>query len=73
MSANEANRLHTRLSTPPAVLAESHAKRLEAIDKKVTARLGVLSVEWLVEKFKELPAKGRKEFLSRVRDIVGEK
>jgi len=73
MSASEANRIHMRLNTPPAVLTESHAKRLKLVDRKLTARLEVLSVEWLVEKFKELPAKSRKEFLCRVREITGEK
>jgi hypothetical protein len=73
MSASEANRLHTRLSNPPAILTDSHAKRLGLIDKNLTARLEVLSVEWLVEKFKELPAKSKKEFLCRVREIIGDK
>ncbi|MFA6132783.1 MAG: hypothetical protein WC869_02055 [Phycisphaerae bacterium] len=73
MNATEANRLHTRLGAPPAVLTEPHATRLEHINKKLTSRLGILSVEWLVEKFKELPEKSRKEFLSRLRDITNAK
>ena len=72
MPATEANRLHSRLSNPPAVLTEADAKRLGAITKKVTARLEQLSVEWLVEKYRELPPKTRKEFLRRVQQIADE-
>ncbi|MGE5607903.1 MAG: hypothetical protein ACM359_01505 [Bacillota bacterium] len=73
MSAGEANRLHARLNAPPAVLTEPHAKRLQLIAKKVDARLDALSVEWLIEKFRELPAKSRREFLSRARQIIDER
>jgi hypothetical protein len=69
MAATDANRLHTRTGSPPALLTEPHAKRLEVAVKKVTARLDVLSVEWLVEKFRELPVKSRKEFLQLIHKI----
>jgi hypothetical protein len=72
MLATEANRLHSRLSNPPAVLTEADARRLDAITKKVTARLEDLSVEWLIEKYRELPPKIRKEFLRRVHQIADE-
>jgi hypothetical protein len=72
MPATEANRLHSRLSNPPAVLTEADAKRLGPITKKVTARLEQLSVEWLIERYRELPPKVKKEFLRRVQQISDE-
>lgn len=66
MNATEANRLHTRISNPPSILTEPHAKRLEVAAKKVVARLDVLKIDWLVEKFKELPPSLRKKFLQIV-------
>lgn len=73
MPAAEASRLHSRLSGPPAVLTEAHAERLKTIAKKVTARLDTLSLEWLIEKFKELPSKVKREFLRRVQQIADKK
>ena len=72
MPAMEANQLHLRLSSPPAVLTEADAKRLGAIVRKVTARLDALSVEWLIERYRELPLKVKKEFLRRVQQIADE-
>ncbi len=66
MNAIEANRLHTRMSNPPAILTDTHTKRLELAAKKVTNRLDVLKIDWLVEKFKELPVSLRKKFLQFV-------
>ncbi|MDD5679376.1 MAG: hypothetical protein PHW60_15515 [Kiritimatiellae bacterium] len=66
MNATEANRLHTRMSNPPAVLTEPHAKRLELVAKKIISRLDALKLDWLVEKFKELPIALRKKFIQIV-------
>jgi hypothetical protein len=66
MSAGEANKLHARASTPPAVLTEPHAKRLQKVVKDIETRLDALKIDWLVEKFRELPAPLRKKFLQLV-------
>lgn len=66
MSATEANRLHARMNNAPAILTEPHIKRLEFAAKKVTVRLDALKIDWLVEKFKELPPPLRKKFLQIV-------
>ncbi|SPD75416.1 conserved hypothetical protein [uncultured Desulfobacterium sp.] len=71
MPADEANRFHNRVSTPPPVVTAPHLKRAAVVVRKVQARLDALSVEWLLEKFKELPAKARKEFLQRVQKLDG--
>jgi hypothetical protein len=46
--------------------------RLAVVDRKVQARLDALSVEWLIEKFKELPAKAKKDFLQRIQKLRGD-
>lgn len=72
MPAAEANRLHSRLSNPPAVLTDADSERLTATAKKATRRLDELSVEWMVEKYRELSPKMKKEFLRRVQRIGDE-
>ncbi|MBU3932524.1 MAG: hypothetical protein KKF01_08805, partial [Proteobacteria bacterium] len=69
MPATEANRFHSRVSNPPPVVTEPHLKRAAVVAKKVEARLVALNVEWLLEKFKELPTKGKKDFLLRVQKL----
>lgn len=69
MAAGEANRFRDRLSAPPAVLTEPHVKRLGKAIKKVEGRLDVLKIDWLVEKYKELPSPLRKKFLNIVAEI----
>jgi hypothetical protein len=63
MSAAEANVLHVRAESPPAVLTEPHAKRLSKTIKAIETRLDALKIDWLVEKFKELSPALRKKFL----------
>lgn len=72
MPADEANRFYNRASTPPPVVTDSHLMRLAVVDRKVQARLDALSVEWLIEKFKELPAKAKKDFLQRIQKLSGD-
>jgi hypothetical protein len=71
MTADEANRLHARATKLPAVITEPHAKRAAVVVKKLEARLEYLTIDWLVEKFKELPLKARGEFLHRVQELTG--
>jgi hypothetical protein len=66
MSAGDANRLHARAGAPPSVLTEPHAERLRKVMKAIETRLDALKIDWLVEKFKELPAPLRKRFLQLV-------
>jgi hypothetical protein len=71
MPANEANSIHKRIINPPPFVTDSHRKRSATIFKQVEARLNTLSIEWLIEKFKELSDKGKKEFMKRVEHIMG--
>ena len=69
MSAVDANRLHERADTPPAVLTEPHTKRLEKVVKNIEKRLDALKLDWLVEKFRELNDALRKQFLKKVEEL----
>jgi len=70
MSAADANRLHARASSPPAILTEPHVKRLKTVVKGIESRLEELAVEWLVEKFGALPEPAKKKFLRIVTEMV---
>ena len=63
MSAVDANRLHTQASAPPAYLTDKQLARTSQVTGRVEARLSALTVEWLLEKFKELPLAARQAFL----------
>jgi hypothetical protein len=69
MLADEANRLYGRVSKPSPVVTEAHLKRAAIISRKVEARLEALSVDWLLEKFKELPPKAKRDFLQRAQQL----
>lgn len=73
MSAADANRLHARADSPPPVLTDSHTKRLAKVLRVVEKRLGTLKLEWLVERFSELPKQSQKEFLRIVSEIANGK
>lgn len=70
MDASQANRFLNRLNTPPAFVTESHQKVAKKIAQMVTKKLTSLEMEWLIEKFKELPAKSQKEFLATVKSLI---
>ncbi|MFB3788960.1 MAG: hypothetical protein ACE15F_21585 [bacterium] len=69
MSVTDASRLHTRVSAPPAVLTDQHAKRLAMMIPKIENRLNELKLEWLVEKFKDLSASLRKKFIQLITEM----
>jgi len=66
MSVAEANRLHSKASNPPAILTDEHAIRLSMVVNSIEARLESLALEWLIEKFKELPEASQKKFLETI-------
>jgi len=70
MQATEANRLHTRASNPPAVLAEMHAIRLSEIIARIEKRLDQLKIDWLIEKFNELSPQMRSKFVDMISNLL---
>jgi len=69
MVAEDANRVYSRVIRPSPLVTEAHLKRAAIISRKVEARLEALSVDWLLEKFKELPPKAKKDFLQRAQQL----
>ena len=70
MSTNEADRLHRKTTHPPAILTEQHNKRLEKLVRTVEARLESLALEWLLERFRELPVISKRKFLEIVSPLT---
>lgn len=70
MSAADANRLHARASDPPATLVDAHAKRLTKVVRDIEQRLEALKLDWLVERFAELPPPSQKKFLEMAEGIA---
>lgn len=65
----EANRLYDKLSTPPPFATDSHREKATRLLNKVEKLLETLKVEWLVEKFKEMPFSSQKKFLN-IADLI---
>ena len=69
-TASEANSLHEKAATPPPYVTDEHRERAMMVRRQIEEQLEVLKVEWLVEKFKELPESARGRFLSIVDELV---
>lgn len=70
MPAAEANRLLARVNSHPSLLTPTHKNQVKIISQKITARLEELTLEWLVEKFIELPSSSKKEFLRMAQQLI---
>lgn len=71
-TASEANRLYEKAAAPPSFVTDNHRERASQILTHVEAQLEALKVEWLVEKFKEMPLKSQKDFIETVIPIYKE-
>jgi hypothetical protein len=59
-----------QLQKPPLYLTPVHKKQLDGVINQIDKRLNDLSVEWLVEKFKELSADRKIEFVELIKPIL---
>ena len=66
MAAFDANRLLADAARPPAYLTEPHEKRREQAARRLEARLDEIKIDWLVEKFNELPEALQERFIKLV-------
>lgn len=69
-TTSEANRLYEKASTPPPFVAEEHRQKALAVLEEIEEQLEVVKVQWLVEKFKELPEDTKLRFLEIVDSLV---
>ncbi len=70
MTVAKANRLHSQVVNPPAILTDEHAARLAIVAGRIEERLETLSLEWLIEKFRELPKTAQKKFLEIIPQFI---
>ncbi len=66
LNVSDANRLHGRASTPPSYITKQDDVRRSTCVQSIEKRLNALKVDWLVEKFKELPEGMQSLFLERI-------
>lgn len=69
-TASEANRLYDKAVNPPHWVTDEHRERASVVTKKIEVTLEAIKVDWLLEKFKELPESGRSKFLFLVDDLL---
>ena len=70
LTAAKANQLMAQLQKLPFYLTPVHKKQLDGVINQIDKRLNDLSVEWLVEKFKELSADRKIEFVELIKPIL---
>ena len=63
MTVAEANQLHSKTMSPPVFLTTAHREALASIKRSLEQRLSDLEIEWLIERFKQLPASSKESFL----------
>ncbi len=70
MTTAEANRLHTKTNNPPPYITEHDIKDLSKMITQIEEHLNKLDVEWLIEKYRELPYAAKTNFLKAAKEIL---
>ena len=70
MITTDANRLYTKANTSPPYITEHDMKDLDKIIRQVEEHLNKLAVEWLIEKYRELPYTAKTNFLKAAKQIL---
>lgn len=66
MDAANANQVLNRVSSPPVFVTDDHRQQAITLQEVLSVHLRTLSLDWLIEKFKELSEGDRCEFLRRI-------
>jgi hypothetical protein len=69
MTSAEASTLHNKIQRPPACLTKPHSVRTNKVNKKIENHLNSMAIDWLVDKFKELPEASKKKFLVIIQQV----
>jgi hypothetical protein len=72
LSVAEANRLYDRASNPPALLKDEDAVHLLGLKQRIEDRLKSLALDWLIEKFVDLPIDSKRKFIQMATQKMGE-
>jgi len=70
MTTAEANHLHTKTNNPPPYITEHDIKDLSKMITQIEEHLNKLDVEWLIEKYRELPYAAKTNFLKAAKEIL---
>src|SRR6056297_274581 len=71
-TTSELNSLHEKAATPPPYLTDDHREIATQILTQIEDQLEALKVEWLIEKFKEMPYKSQEEFIETILSLYKE-
>jgi hypothetical protein len=70
MTTTDASRLYTKANNPPPFITEHDIKDLNKMSIQIEEHLNKLAIEWLVEKFRELPDSSKEDFLEVAKQIL---
>jgi len=70
MYVREANRLHSKVVNPPAILTDEHGIRLSKVVSRIEERLESLALEWFIEKFRGLSKTAQKKFIEIIPKLL---
>jgi len=70
MITTDANRLYTKTNNPPPYITEHDMKDLSKIITQIEEHLNKLAIEWLIEKYRELPYTAKTNFLKAAKQIL---
>jgi hypothetical protein len=69
MKTIDANHLYTKTNNPPPYITEHDMKDLSKMIGQIEEHLNKLAVEWLIEKYRELPHAAKTKFLKTAKQI----
>ncbi|MCK4432148.1 MAG: hypothetical protein KAW19_12715, partial [Candidatus Aminicenantes bacterium] len=70
MTIIDANHLYTKANNPPPYITERDMKDLNKMISQIEEHLNKLAVEWLIEKYRELPYTAKTNFLKAAKQIL---
>jgi len=70
MITTDANNLYTKANKPPPFITEHDMKDLNKIISQIEEHLNKLAIEWLIEKYRELPNAAKTKFLKAAKQIL---
>jgi len=66
----DANRLLEKLRAAPPTLSATHEKQVGSLARAIERHLAGREMEWLLERFRQLPARSQKRFLDAARKLL---
>jgi hypothetical protein len=70
MTTSEASQFHSKINKLPLFVTAQHLEEVKKINHQVEEHLNKMAIEWLIERFKELPESSKEKFLNLARQII---